>query len=224
MQPEIGGLNESSLHRTLKQFYADNESQIEQTVGRFVVDVVKPGEFIEIQTRNFSSIRSKCAELLNQGTLRLVHPIPTRTSIVKIQGDKLTKPRLSPKRGTLFDLFAELVAIPRLLLEKNFSVEVVMFKEEQIWIPAVKRYRRHGWSVINRRLLEVKSYHTFDSASDLWALVDSEISPRFTTQDLAQTANINRALAQKMAYCLRQCEVIDIVSKQGNSLVYEARR
>jgi hypothetical protein len=42
----------------------------------------------------------------------------------------------------------------------------------------------------------------------------------FSTNDLAQHAEIPRWLAQKMAYCLRMTGAIKVTGKQGNAVLY----
>jgi hypothetical protein len=42
----------------------------------------------------------------------------------------------------------------------------------------------------------------------------------FTTSDLAASLPRPRRLAQRMAYCLREMNVINPVGKQGNTILY----
>ena len=52
----------------------------------------------------------------------------------------------SPKRGTLEDLFEELVSFPRLLLSPHFSLEVLLILEEETRFHDKSRsWRRRGW-------------------------------------------------------------------------------
>ena len=54
------------------------------------------------------------------------------------------------------DLFCEMVFIPQLVLNPNFSVEVVMIQEGQTRRYEGKRqWRRHEWAIEERRLLAV---------------------------------------------------------------------
>jgi hypothetical protein len=55
--------------------------------------------------------------------------------------------RKSPKRGRLEDLFWELVSIPQLLSNPNFSLEVLMIRGEEVRRYEGKRaWRRRGWA------------------------------------------------------------------------------
>ena len=62
--PTIGLLNEKALHASLKQWYARPGDQLEVAVDGFVIDIVRDDLLIEIQTRNFSSIKSKLTNLV----------------------------------------------------------------------------------------------------------------------------------------------------------------
>src|SRR5260370_1899720 len=127
--------------------------------------------------------------------------------IGSFQEVKLTMPdsdasvrRKSPKRGRLEDLFWELVSIPQLLSNPNFSLEVLMIREEE-----VRRYdrrRRKGWVLEGRRLLEVLDQHLFTKSDDWLAFVPAGLSS-FTTGDLVTGLDMRIELAQKLAYCLR---------------------
>jgi hypothetical protein len=125
-----------------------------------------------------------------------------------------------PKRGRVETVFGELVSFPQLLLKDNFSLEVVLIREEEVRRLASKKRRRNaGWVTVERRLLGVVAQHVFDTPSDWSALLPAEL-PEFTTQDLAQALNIPRRLAQKMAYCLRAMDEVIQVGKCGRLNLY----
>jgi hypothetical protein len=42
----------------------------------------------------------------------------------------------------------------------------------------------------------------------------------FTTSDLASRMNTGRELAQKMAYCLREARMIELIGKRGRANLY----
>ena len=60
----IGLLNEGPLHAALKMWYAQPEDRFEVTVEGFVIDIVRDGLVLEIQTGNVASIKSKLANLV----------------------------------------------------------------------------------------------------------------------------------------------------------------
>src|SRR6185436_17209333 len=193
----IGLLNEKPLHASLKQWYAQPGDQFEVPVDGFVIDIVRGSQMIEIQTRNLAAINSKLLRLTHSHQVRLIYPIVKEKWIVRsasTNGDACVR-RKSPKRGRLEDLFWELVSIPQLLSNPNFSLEVLMIREEEV--RRDDRRRRKGWILETRRLLEVLDQHLFTKTEDWLAFVPTGLDS-FTTVELASEIAANRELAQKL--------------------------
>jgi hypothetical protein len=216
----IGLLNEKPLHASLKQWYARPGDRFEVPVDRFVVDIVRDDLLIEIQTRNFASINAKLSQLTRSYEVRLVYPLIQEKWIVRSNGGVVAR-RKSPKRGQLEDLFGELVSIPRLLSNPNFSLEVLMISAEEVrrYDGRRKRWRRKGWIIEGRRLVDVIDRRLFGTAEDWLAFVPNGLQS-FTTKDLASISDTRRDLAQKMAYCLRHAKMIEMIGKQGRANLY----
>ncbi len=220
--PHIGTLNEKSLHAALKQYYSRPGDQFEVPLGKHVIDIVRDDLLIEIQTKGFSSINKKLSFLTMSHPVRLVYPISVDKYLVKMDEDGINfvDRRKSPKHGTVEDLFAELVSIPILLTNPNFSIDVLIIIEEEVRKIGQSSYRRRKWSIIERRLLEVMEHIRFDTATDLLSLIPDGIKQPFNTLDLAQAIGKRRRLAQQMVYCMRKMNLITIDGKQGNSILY----
>ncbi|HEX7183547.1 MAG TPA: hypothetical protein VF756_17060 [Thermoanaerobaculia bacterium] len=218
----IGLLNERPLHASLKQWYARPGDRFEVAVDGFVIDIVRDDLLIEIQTGNFASIKSKLANLARSHQVRLIYPIAQEKWIVRLATDDRGRAirRKSPKRGRLEDLFWEMVSIPQLLSNRNFSLEVLMIREEEVRrYEGGRKWRRRGWVLEGRRLLEVLDRRLFGESAD-WLGFLPEGLESFTTKDLATGMNAGRELAQKMAYCLRKGSVIELIGRQGRANLY----
>jgi hypothetical protein len=219
----IGLLNEKPLHASLKQWYARPGDRLEVPVDGFVIDIVRDDLLIEIQTRNFAAINSKLHSLTRSYQVRLVYPVVQEKWIVRSATDNggMAVRRKSPKRGRLEDLFWELVSIPQLLSNPNFSLEVLMIREEEVrrYNGKRKRWRRKGWVIEGRRLVDVVDRRLFVESADWLAFVPEGLQS-FTTKDLAAVAHTRRELAQKMAYCLRHAKMIELIGKQGRGNLY----
>ena len=218
----IGLLNEKPLHASLKQWYARPGDRLEVPVDGFVIDIVRDDLLIEIQTRNFSSIKSKLTNLVRSHPVRLIYPIVQEKWIVRLSNGKGSRVvrRKSPKRGRLEDLFWELVSIPQLLSNPNFSLEVLMIREEEERRYSGKRaWRRKGWVIERRRLLDVLDQRVFLASAD-WLRFLPDGLGSFTTRDLAAGMNTRTELAQKMAYCLRESRMIELIGRRGRSNLY----
>lgn len=220
--PGIGLLNEKPLHASLKQWYARPGDRFEVPFDGFVIDIVRDDLLIEIQTRNFASIKSKLTNLARCHRVRLVYPIVQEKWIVRAatSNGKGTIRRKSPKKGRMEDLFWELVSIPQLLLNPNFSLEVLMIRGEEVRrYDEAKRRVRRGWIIEGRRLLDVLDQRSFGQSAD-WLRFLPDGLDSFTTSDLASQMNTGRELAQKMAYCLREAKMIELIGKRGRANLY----
>ena len=221
--PHIGTLREKPLHASLKRWYARSGDRIEVPVDGFVIDLVREDLLIEVQTRGFSSMKQKITTLLDLGhRVRVVHPIPIDKWIVKVDADgTVLSRRRSPRHGNPTDVFAELVSFPNLLADPHLEIDVILTNEEEY-----RRYtpngswRRKGWTIEERRLIDVVDTLLISNTDDLTALLPAGLSDPFTTADLATELGRPRRSAQQMAYCLRIADVIVAVGKRGNAVEY----
>ena len=220
---DVGLLNEKSLHASLKEWYAQPGDQFKVAVDGFVIDIVRDDLLLEIQTSNFVSIKSKLKDLVGVHRIRLVYPIAQEKWIVKLAKDNsvgFTR-RKSPKRGRVEDLFWEMVSFPQMLANPNFSLEVLMIREEEVRrYDGKRKWRRRGWVIEERRLVEVEDQRLFEEPADWRALVPEKLGGSFTTRELAEAMGTRRQLAQKMAYCLRKVGVVGLIGRQGRANLY----
>ncbi|MBI9105669.1 MAG: hypothetical protein JEZ04_02935 [Spirochaetales bacterium] len=226
--PIIGGLNEKSLHRQLKELYCTKGSIMEAKVSGYVIDIVRPDELVEIQTGNFSAMRNKLACLLTEHRVLLVYPIAAETMISTYNedGHTLRSRRRSPKKGSLSSAAAELLYLAELLPHPNLSVEILLVKQEE-----VRRddgngsWRRKGVSIEDRVLLEVEEIRHFSRISDYLTLLPAGIGSSFDNKEVATgLTGINKRgkvrLAGQITYLLRKLELIEITGKEGNRLLF----
>ena len=221
--PGIGLLNEKPLHASLKTWYSQPGDQFEVAVDGFVIDIVRDKLLLEVQTGNFASIKTKLTTLVQTHPLRLIYPIAREKWIVKIanDGNSGASRRKSPRKGRPEYLFREMVSFPQLLSSPNFSLDVLMIKEEEVRRYQGKRnWRRHGWTIEERRLLEVLERKLFAAPADWQALLPQGLTS-FTARELADAIGISRELAQKMAYCLRKVGVIHLSGRKGRAHLYQ---
>jgi len=221
---QIGTLNENPLHAGLKEWYAEPGDRVEVGVDGYVVDIIRDELLIEIQTGSLYPIRAKLRELVKDHPVRLVCPLARDKYIVKLpkaEGQERTR-RKSPKHCRVVDLFEELVTMPDLLQHTNFGIEAVLTEEEEVRRhEAGRAWRRRGWVIQERRLLQVVEHHLFEKPGEMVRLIPADVEQPFTTADLSESLDIRRRLAQKMAYCLRNMGAITQVGKDGNAYLYE---
>lgn len=219
----IGIQNENPLHAALKTWYARPGDLLEVERDGYVIDIIQDGRLVEIQTANFSAIKDKLFDLTTRYPLRLVYPIAQEKWIVKLPVGSAgpSRKRKSPKRGRPAEIFKEWVSFPDLLRHPNFSLEVLMIREEEIrrYI-GQRRWRKQGWGIEERRLLGVVKQHLFESPQDMLDLIPPGAPDPFTTLELATALDQPRWLAQKAAYCLRKMDLIEQIGKRDRANLY----
>ena len=187
------------------------------------MDILRGELIIEIQTANFSGIARKMRDLVARHRVRLVYPIARDLWIVKLPENERGRPsrRKSPKHPKVVDVFEELVSFPELITHENFQIDVVVTEEEELrTLGRSRRWRRQGWATVERRLLEVCETVSLQNAADFMGLIPADLPEEFLTSDIANAVGRPRQLAQKIAYCLRNCGLIRQVGSEGNSIIY----
>jgi hypothetical protein len=228
--PSIGELREKSLHAVLKDMYAQPGDRMETRVGGYVIDILREGEpplLIEIQTRSFSSMKRKLTVLLDTYPVRLVHPIPAEKWVVRVSGEgEILSRRRSPQKGLpAARLFRELVSFPGLVAHPNLTIDLLLTREDELWLDdGAGSWRRKHWSIADRRLIDIVERVTLASPGDFAALLPPGLPALLTTADLASGLKITKGLAGKMAYCLREMGVLEGVGKQGKAILYQVNR
>ncbi len=219
----VGQLNESPLHADLKTWLARPGDRWEVKVDGYVVDIVRDDLLVEIQTSSFGAMRTKLRALLQDHRVHLVHPIPRRKWIVKLPSEGSAEPtrRRSPKRGRVEDLFHELIRLPTLLAHPGLSLEILLTHEDELRQQGRGRnWRRKGWGVVERRLIEVVESHRFEGPTDLLALLPGELTDPFTNADLAEALGVQRQLAERATYCLRKLALVQRDGKRGRAWLH----
>lgn len=219
----IGTLRERSLHAHLKRLYSEPGDMVEERIGGYWVDIRRGEDVIEIQTGSFASMKRKLTALLAGRAVHIVHPVAVEKWITKVGEDGATfiSRRKSPKRGSCFDLFDELVSFPQLMLDANFSVEVVLIKEEELRCEDGRgSWRRKGTSIKDHLLLEVAGREVFRTGRDFLRLLPAGWTGPSTNRELAAALKQPSFRIARATYCLSRMGVITKAGKRGNSILY----
>lgn len=217
MASGIGTLNEGSLHAEIKERVAVEGDELEFKLDGFVIDIRRDNLLIEIQTGSFAALGRKLDRLLSDYEVLLIHPIAT-VSFLQRPG---ASPRRSPKKGSLWSLLDELVSIPTLIDHPNLTLEAWLVTVDRVQHPDPKARRgRGGWRTVDRRLRTVESIERFSTVDDLAALLPDQLPPVFTTADLAKAGSMPRDAAQKLAYCLRALDRLEVVDRKRDGYHY----
>lgn len=218
---------ELSLHRQLKALYENETSETEAWVGEYRIDVIDHtgGRLVEIQSAALAALRDKTRQLLADGHhVWIVKPLAARKFLVTRDkaGAAIVSQRWSPTRESLFHLFLELVNFVTIFPHPRLTLEVLLtIQEEQRITRPPRRWKGKNYRVSDRLLTSIEERHELHTVQDLRGLLPATLPTSFTTEDLAKCAAIPRWLAQKVAYCLRKTEAVQLAGKKGHALLYE---
>lgn len=218
----IGELRERSLHAALKRWYARPQDRAEVALGGYVIDLVRRGTLIEIQTGGFAKLRRKLTRLLSDHPVRLVFPIARRKWIVTANPEgRVLRRRASPKRGGYHDLFAELIRIPHLIRDPNFTLEVLLVEVEELRCADGRgSWRRRGVSILDTRLQAVCDRRRFRTPTDCARLLPSHLEEPFTNRSLAAAGAMPAPLAGMMTYTLRRMGALEVVGRNHRAYLF----
>lgn len=210
----IGTLGERLIHRTLKYYFEPRPDCHEAAVGGYVADIVGKDGIIEIQTGSFRKMERKLAAFLEVTNVTVVHPIITKKTIIKVDGDtgeRLSR-RVSPKRRSVWDTFFELCAIRSALGNPRLRVCVCLLEAEEI--RAGKRKISYPTALLSQTWL--------CAPADYAAFIPEGLPENgFTSADFASKASIRRDQAQSALPVLCAAGVCERVGKAGNSYIYK---
>ncbi len=215
---------ETTLHRQLKEEFCDPGAQVEVKLGNYRIDVVSDNRLIEIQRSSLSSIRDKIGVLLKQGyTVDVVKPLVVRKRLIKLnkKGGKEVDRRWSPLRGTILDVFDELIYFTRVFPHPNLTVIAPMVEIEEIRYPGRgrRRRRRNGDFVVHdRQILDLHDACFFRTVHDLHSLLPV-LPEEYTTGQLSKAMDVPLHQAQKINYVMRKTGAAIELGKQGNSIL-----
>lgn len=216
---------ESSLHQQLKQHYA-GDGATEVTLGDYRIDAIRDDELIEVQCASLSAIRKKCGKLLKQHRLRVVKPVVIRTRIVKCKrvGGPVTSRRLSPKRGSVLDLFEEMIYFNGIFPHPNLVLEIPLLHVEQLRVPRKKKSRwwHKDYRVADVSLESIEGSVELREARDLLQLLELPHQlQQFDTAAIANAIDRPRWFAQQAAYVLRNTGAIEQIERKRNGIIYQ---
>lgn len=220
--PSIGTRNESNLHRALKFRYADS-GETETDREGFVCDAIGPGgEAVEVQTGGFAALKNKIPVLAAKGKVRLIYPVIVNKTIevYDTEGNLLSR-RKSPRKGTIWDLFRELIYAPALVGLPRLTIELALVDVCERRVNDGKgSWRRKGVSIEDRSLELWRESVRLRNKTGWRRFLP--VTGEFTVKDLAKNAKIRPDLARKTLYVLNKAGFVEKLRKEGRSWVFAA--
>lgn len=234
----INTYNESSLHKTLKSFYAlQNEgAKIEVQIDSYIVDIqTEDGNIIEIQTGNIGKLKEKCLYFIkNKKNITVVYPLVISKNIeTKNSITQKISCRKSPVHKNIYSIFRELTSLYEILLNKYFYLEILnveitelreSFKEAVQSKNGRRRFKKN-WLKTGKRLESLGSQILLHGKSSYKKFIPFEKNYIFTCRELFETLkNQNKYLKIQdikiMIWVFEKISLIEFVGKRGNSKLY----
>ncbi|MCK9169068.1 MAG: hypothetical protein M0P01_01490 [Treponema sp.] len=235
----INTYSESSLHKTLKDIYALKSgcrTEVKQN-GKIYDIVDQEDNVIEIQTKNVSKLLKKSMTVLQSGKkIKIVHPviIEKHIELYGKDGTRISR-RKSPIKGSLYDIFDELTGLYSVLLDENFSLDVLEITMTELRIrttepvqsPNGRRRYRKNWNKTDKILNEILKTHTFCSAENYLKLIPIQCFPEFSAKELSAALKTDKTLpasaashAHLMIWVLNKMNLIKLKETKNRSHYY----
>ncbi len=219
----IGTLGEKTLHAVLKYYWEPDESCHEVKIGSHIADICNQEGIVEIQTRQWNKLRGKLDAFLPEHTVTLVYPLPYRKWLVWIDPEtgERTKRRLSPKKGSCYQVFGELYKIKPYLTHPHLRLSFLLIDlEETRLLTGWSTDKKKGSRRENRVPLALQQEIVICEPEDYLQLVPEGLPQPFTSNDYAAQAKISQHAAQTACNVLASVGAIQAVGKQGNQILY----
>lgn len=206
-----GGINtyaEKRLHRVLKCYYEPDETQHEQKVGRYVADILRGEEIVEIQTASLHPLKAKIAYYLGETPYRItvVHPVCTKRWIrwIDPEDGSVSTPRRSPKKENAVTAAADLVYLCDYLTHPRLSFRFpVLEVEDYRLLNGRSTDRKHHSSRYERFPLTLLDELEIEGPADYGALLPVDMPEVFTGAEFMRLIrrDSRRAYAALKVFC-----------------------
>ncbi len=220
----IGTLQEKTVHAVLKRFYEPDAGHQEIRIGKYVADIFRGEEIIEIQTRNFNTMRKKLDLFLEQHPVTIVYPIVHTKWLLWIDEatGEVSKKRKSPRTGSTYDAYYELYKIKQYLAHPNLHLCLILIDvEEYRLLNGWGRDKKRGSTRYDRIPVKLVDEFYIGSPKEYSCLVPEGLPEPFCSKDFAQKAKISQSTAQLALNILNYLHAVTRIGKKGNSYLYQ---
>lgn len=221
---QIGVLAEKTVHAVLKNYMEPDETYHEIKVEGYFADIARGDEIIEIQTRNFNTLRRKLDVFLKRGYVTIVYPIPYEKWVCWINEEtgEVSDKHKSPKKGSPYMAFYELYKIKEYLIHPNLRIHIILMNMEESRLLNGWSYdKKRGSTRYDRVPTKLVEELYIDTPSDYKGLVPPELEPGFTSKDFMKATKLTQSKAQTALNVLTYVGAVERIGKNGNSILYQ---
>lgn len=221
---QIGTLGEKTVHAVLKNYLEPDISYHEIPIEGFYADIAREDEIIEIQTRNFNTLRRKLDVFLKRGFVTVVYPIPYIKWLRWIDEEtgEVTGRRKSPKTGSAYMAFYELYKIKEYLTHPNLRIHIILMNmEESRLLNGWSRDKKRGSTRFDRIPLDIIEEIYIDGQEDYVRLIPEKLETGFTSKEYQMASRLSRSRSQTALNVLNYVGAVERIGKIGNSYKYK---
>ena len=186
-------------------------------VNGYIADIcdTASNRIIEIQTRQFYSMKKKLEAFLPEFDVTIVYPLPVIKTLINIDSDTGTvlSRRKSPRKRSIYEIFEEMYGIRDFIRDPHLHFKIVSLEVEEYRFQGMTE--QHGRKtrvlsdIIPVRILEETDIYEI---RDLIMFLPEELGSEFTRSSLASAAGISKYLA---GYVAGLFHVTGLVTRDG---------
>ncbi len=235
----INTLNESSLHRVLKNLYKENNegSTLEAAYGPYIVDIKTADDnVIEIQTQSLGHLQEKVRFFIGKKkNIRVVYPLIQQKTIETKLLDGSIKLTRSPRHQSIYTSFHELTALAPYLLSPYFYLDTVDISlieerqqtEEKVQSKNSRRRFRKNWIKSGKRIKEIRKITSYHGKRSWKALLPKALPESFHRADFygalkASSIKLTADNASLMLWVYTKMGLLDR-EKDGRKYIYRLK-
>lgn len=219
----IGTLSEKTMHAVLKKYYEPDVEKQEVRVGRYVADIFTGTEIVEIQTRQLNKLREKLSAFLEKYPVTVVYPVAGKKWVYWVEPEtgEISKGRVSPKHGSVFDAFYELYKIKNFLGTDGVTVRIpVVSVREYKCLNGWSKDKKRGATWMDRVPVQMEEEVVFRTVEDYVRLIPEELEEEFTCKEFAESVGIRVEQAQNVVHILWVIGGLRRSGKRGRAYTY----
>lgn len=229
-QDGIGTLQEKMIHAVLKRYYEEDIEKQEVPIGRYIADIFTGTEVIEVQTQQLHRLREKLSAFLEKYPVTVVYPVVGKKWVYWVDPEtgEISKGRVSPKHGNVFDAFYELYQIKSFLTTETLTVRIpVVTVREYKCLNGWSQDRKRGGTRMERIPVQMEEEMVFRTVADYMELVSDrleQLKDGFTCKEFAQDKKISVKQAQYVLHVLCYIGALQQNGKKGRAYCYKKKR
>lgn len=221
----IGTMAEKSVHATLKYYFAPNEKYHEVKIGTFIADICMDGEIIEIQTRQFYSMKKKLETyLINDYDVTIVYPVCEENTIIWIDTEtgELSKSRKVKQKKKYNQILVEMYGIRELLTDGRIHFAIVKLETEDYrYLDGFGKDKKIRATKTDKYPVDLIDDIRIDGIEDYKMFLPEDLPDRFDAKTFGKLTGLSGGDENTGLRVLETVGVVQKEGKEGRKFIYK---